>query len=118
MPCTHCRTCTCTMYMFVLCTYMQLRRERFITELEGYEKQLQDFQTFGDLQEVKRYHKKALSLKTRLEEAQEKIDGFNLEEDAFEWQRTQYPLKNKMATTLDPYVKLYETIMEFNKKQE
>ena len=65
-----------------------------------------------------RYHKKAQALKVRLEEAQVKIDGFNMEEDAFEWQRSQYPLKSKLVSTLEPYQKLYVTIMEFNRKHE
>ena len=53
-----------------------------------------------------------------MEEAQTKIEGFNMEEDAFEWQRTQYPLKSQLVNTLEPYQKLYGTILEFNTKHE
>ena len=87
-------------------------------ELEGYDKQLQEFQNFSDLLEVKRYLKKAQGLQAKLEEAAEKIEGFNNEEDAFEWDRTQYPLKTKVVNTLSPYLKLYETIVEFNTKHK
>ena len=72
-------------------------------ELEGYDKQLQEFQNFSDLLEVKRYLKKAQGLQAKLEEAAEKIEGFNNEEDAFEWDRTQYPLKTKVTSTLLDY---------------
>lgn len=96
----------------------QLRRERFAIELESYDKQLLEFASFGDLQEVKRYQKKAQALEARLEEATEKIETFHAEEDAFEWDRSQYPLKNKLANTLAPYLKLYETIADFEKKHE
>ncbi len=129
-----------------------MRRDRFNLELEGYDKQLKEFETFGDLQEVKRYFKKAqvrqwkesLNLKhfenlhpslppslppshppslpqalnSRLEEAAEKIEGFNLEEDAFDWERSQYPVRNKLVNTLSPYLKLYETICTFEDKHE
>ena len=100
------------------CVSSQFRRERFKTELESYEKQLKEFETFGDLQEVGRYQKKAQAMKTRLEEALEKIEGFNAEEDAFDWDRSQYPLRNKLVNILDPYLKLYNTIIEFQDKHE
>lgn len=72
--------------------------------------------TLGDLQEVNRYNKKADSLKVRLEEATEKVEGFNLEEDAFDWERSQYPLKAKLVKNLDPYLNLYKTIVDFQNK--
>ena len=101
-----------------MCVCVQFRRERFKAELESYEKQLQEFETFGDLQEVRRYKKKAAAMKSRLEEALEKIEGFNAEEDAFDWERSQYPQRNKLVSTLDPYHKLYTTIIEFQDKHE
>ena len=42
-------------------------------ELEGYNKQLEEFESFGDVSEVNRYLKKAQTLNTRLEAAQEKV---------------------------------------------
>lgn len=87
-------------------------------ELEGYQAQLQEFSSFGDLQEMKRYLKKAQTLHTKLEEAAEKIEGFNLEEDAFDWERSQYPLRGQLVKTLDPYYSLFKTITDFNDKHE
>lgn len=51
----------------------QMRRERFLEELESYSKQLEEFQTFGDMQEIQRYLKKAQALNQRLESAAEKV---------------------------------------------
>ena len=51
-----------------------MRRERFVEELESYSKQLEEFQTFGDMQEIQRYLKKAQALNQRLESASEKVD--------------------------------------------
>lgn len=70
----------------------------------------------GDLQDVSRYKKKAEGLSARLQEATEKIDGFNLEEDAFDWDRSQYPLKEKLVKVLDPFLKLYKTIVDYQTK--
>ena len=65
---------------------------------------------------MNRYLKRAQNLSSRLEEAAEKIEGFNLEEDAFDWERSQYPLKAKLVKTLDPYLNLYKNVVEFQNK--
>ena len=77
---------------------------------------MEELETFDDLREINRYLKRAQALATRLEEATEKIEGFNLEEDAFDWDRSQYPLKSKLSKVLDPYLNLYRTIVDFQTK--
>ena len=54
----------------------------------------------------------------RLEAASEKIDQFNVEEEAYEWELSQYPLRRELETQLNPYLKLYETTVEFNAKHK
>lgn len=41
--------------------------------MEGYAKQMEEFETFGDLQEMQRYLKKAQALRNKLDEAQTKV---------------------------------------------
>lgn len=77
---------------------------------------MEELETFDDLREINRYLKRSRGLATRLGEAAEKIEGFNLEEDAFDWDRSQYPLKSKLTKTLDPYLNLYKTIVDFQTK--
>lgn len=77
---------------------------------------MEELETFDDLLEVSRYLKRSQALATRLAEAAEKIEGFNLEEDAFDWDRSQYPLKTKLVKTLDPFLNLYKTIVTFQNK--
>ena len=96
--------------------FAQFRRQKFIQELESYERQIDELKGLGDLQEVNRYNKKAVALRVRLEEATEKIEGFNQEEDAFDWDRSQYPVKAKLQKVLDPYLNLYKTIVDFQNK--
>ena len=74
--------------------------------------------TFGDLSKVKQYQRKAQALNKRLEETGDKVEGFNREEDAFDWERTQYPNRLKALSTLAPYLKLYDAIVEFETKNE
>jgi len=86
--------------------------------LESYERQIEELKGLGDLQEINRYNKKADALRVRLEEATEKIEGFNQEEDAFDWERSQYPIKSKLVKVLDPYLNLYKTIVDFQTKHK
>lgn len=50
-----------------------MRRERFVEELDSYSKQLEEFQTFGDMSDVPKYLKKAQALNQRLESAADKV---------------------------------------------
>jgi dynein heavy chain len=53
-----------------------MRRERFIEELDGYARQVEEFVGYGDLAEVNKYMKKAQALNTRLETASDKVQQF------------------------------------------
>ena len=48
----------------------------------------------------------------------EKIEQFNMEENAFEWELTNYPLMQATVDKLNPFLGLYETSMEFMNKQK
>lgn len=63
-----------------------------------------------------RYLKKAQNLDAKLQAAFEKIEAFNVEEESFGWDSTQYPLRQQVLNTLKPYLSLYEMTVEFNNK--
>ncbi|KAG7467512.1 hypothetical protein MATL_G00154470 [Megalops atlanticus] len=92
---------------------LKLRCERFVEELEGYRKQVEEFVTFGDLAELNKYLKKAQALSAKLDTAMEKIEGFNQEEEAYDWPVSQYPQRKEIQDRLMPYLRLYETASEF-----
>ncbi|XP_052827203.1 dynein axonemal heavy chain 7 [Octopus bimaculoides] len=95
---------------------LKLRRDRFIEELESYSKQVEELQTFGDIEEVKRYARKAQAIETKLNVAAEKIEAINNEEMAFSWDLTNYPLRQQVMAVLKPYVTLFTTTVEFREK--
>ncbi|XP_037706594.1 dynein heavy chain 7, axonemal isoform X3 [Choloepus didactylus] len=95
---------------------LKLRCERFVEELESYAKQAEEFYAFGDLQDVQRYLKKAQTLNGKLDLAAEKIEQFNAEEEAFGWLPSIYPQRKKIQDGLNPYLRLYETAVEFSTK--
>lgn len=65
---------------------------------------------------VDRYLKKAQNLDSKLQTAFEKIEAFNVEEESFGWDTTQYPQRQAILNTLKPYLQLYEMTVEFNNK--
>ncbi|KAF4014246.1 hypothetical protein G4228_005292, partial [Cervus hanglu yarkandensis] len=95
---------------------LKLRCERFVEELESYAKQSEEFYSFGDLQDVQRYLKKAQTLNGKLDLAADKIEQFNAEEEAFGWLPSIYPQRKKIQDGLNPYLRLYETAVEFSTK--
>jgi dynein heavy chain len=64
--------------------------------LESYEKQLEEFKTYGSLENLPKYLKKAQHLDTRIQNALDKIDRFNEEEVAYGWEQSQYPQRKKV----------------------
>ncbi|XP_004033032.4 dynein axonemal heavy chain 7 [Gorilla gorilla gorilla] len=95
---------------------LKLQCERFVEELESYAKQSEEFYSFGDLQDVQRYLKKAQILNGKLDLAADKIEQFNAEEEAFGWLPSVYPQRKKIQDGLNPYLRLYETAVEFSSK--
>ncbi|XP_075466156.1 dynein axonemal heavy chain 7 [Ascaphus truei] len=97
---------------------LKLHCERFVEELETYAKQVEEFVAFGDFQEVNKYLRKAQAMNSKLDIAAEKIDQLNAEEEAFGLAASQYPQRKKIQDSLNPFLKLYETTVEFNTKHK
>ncbi|XP_041433138.1 dynein heavy chain 7, axonemal isoform X2 [Xenopus laevis] len=95
---------------------LKLRCEKFVEELENCAKQVEEFQSYGDIFEVTKYLKKAQALNSKLDQAVDKIDQLNAEEEAFGWAASQYPQRKKIQDALNPYLRLYEITSEFNAK--
>lgn len=53
--------------------FLQVRRERFIEELESYQKQVEEFTTYGDMNDIQKYLRKSQNLETKLTAAAEKV---------------------------------------------
>ena len=75
-------------------------------------------QSFGDMADLPKFLKRARFISEKLEAAGDKIEQINSEEDAFDFERSQYPQRSKARNTLDPYLKLYATVTDFQEKQK
>ena len=60
-----------------------MRRDRFIEEMESYTKQVEEFQSNGDMSEISKYLRKAQALDNKLQAAAEKVMYLNYEKSFF-----------------------------------
>ena len=68
-----------------------MKIEAFTADLESYAKQVEEFPSCGDVDELPKYFKKMNQLDSKLEQAFERIEQFNAEEKAFGFEETDYP---------------------------
>ncbi|XP_034417782.1 dynein heavy chain 7, axonemal [Cyclopterus lumpus] len=97
---------------------LKLCRDRFEEELESYSVQVEEYTTFGELTDLSKYLKKSQALNVKLELAIEKMNDFNLEEEAYGWSVSQYPQRKKIQEKLTPFLRLYETATAFLNQYE
>uniref|UniRef100_G3NCJ3 Dynein axonemal heavy chain 7 n=1 Tax=Gasterosteus aculeatus aculeatus TaxID=481459 RepID=G3NCJ3_GASAC len=97
---------------------LKLRRDRFVEELESYSAQVEDFASVGELADLNKHLTKSKALNAKLELAMEKINNFNLEEEAFGWSVSHYPQRKKIQDQLKPFLHLYETATAFLNQYE
>ncbi|XP_032686024.1 dynein heavy chain 7, axonemal-like isoform X4 [Odontomachus brunneus] len=97
---------------------LKVRIEKFEQDLEIYAKHCDELQYWGNIEEIRRYKKKAMNLDNKLIAAMDRIDEFNEEERLFGWELSQYPVRKKVADKLLPYKKLYDTACEFMSNHE
>lgn len=92
---------------------LKRRIEQFRRDLDVYWDQVQEYDQYGDFEQLEKYKKKALVLDNRLVAAMEKIDRVNEEETSYGWELSQYPLRKQTHDKLIPYKKLYDSGQEF-----
>lgn len=73
-----------------------MKRVKLQEELDSYAKQVEEFQHFGNLEELPKYLKRAQVLDGKLQAASDKADKLNKEEEMFEFEVTNYPLRKQV----------------------
>jgi dynein heavy chain len=76
-----------------------VRRERFIEELESYQKQVEEFATYGDMNDIQKYLRKSQNLETKLTAAAEKVGCYHTA-DTLRLQRNTYRITKNLFTSI------------------
>lgn len=94
---------------------LKSRKEKLTTEMDGYAKQLEEYHSFGDSNEIGRYLKASQKLSSRLENVAERIQTLNREEGMLGWESTKFPVLTETISSLAPYLSLYQTSVDFQR---
>ncbi|KOB65559.1 Uncharacterized protein OBRU01_22558 [Operophtera brumata] len=79
---------------------LQVRISEFLKDLDIYEKQCNELQYWGDINELPKYVMRARHLDGKLSKALAKIDQFNEEEASFGYELSQYPKRKAVFDRL------------------
>lgn len=97
---------------------LRKRIEQFLKDLDLYWEQVQDYENWGDIEQLGKYKKKAGALDNRLVAAMEKIERINEEEASYGWDLSQYSLRQETHNKLSPYKKLFDAGQDFIEKRD
>ncbi|KAK9511585.1 hypothetical protein O3M35_000215 [Rhynocoris fuscipes] len=96
--------------------YLKTRIEEFKEDLDHWLTLAEEFQHFGNIEELDMYTAKANDLDSKLYSAIAITDGFNEEERAYGWEESFYPKRKIIFDKLAPYKKLYDNSSQFMMK--
>lgn len=81
-----------------------MKRTKLQEEFELYAKQVEEFQHFGNIDDLAKYLTKAQALDAKLQAASDKADKLNKEEEAFELEVTNFPLRKQVRHFYYSYI--------------
>ncbi|KAJ3181753.1 Dynein heavy chain 7, axonemal [Geranomyces variabilis] len=94
---------------------LKARREKLFAELDGYTKQIEEYHSFGNYDEITKYLKAAQKLQARMDSIAERVQGFNREEEMFGWETTKFTALTTTLDALSPFLTLYQTSVDFQR---
>jgi len=97
---------------------LKQKRVEFVDEMKELESRVLECKEWGDVEATPEYLKNTQAMSKQLEEAQNTIEDINHQEEAFNWDMSLYPQKQKLTSKLEPFLKLYSSVEDFksNKK--
>ena len=94
---------------------LQLKKERFIEELDEYVRQAEACKEWGDIARVTENCLAITTLQGKVKEAKERAEGINGEEELLGQPRSIFDQIQQVPTILAPYVSLWMTCQEFGR---
>ncbi|OAJ39728.1 hypothetical protein BDEG_23556 [Batrachochytrium dendrobatidis JEL423] len=94
---------------------LKVRKEKLISELDGYTKQIEEYNSYSEYSEIHKYLKSAQKLVSRLDSVAERIASFNHEEDLLGWERSKFSTLTSALEGISPFLTLYQTSVDFQR---
>ncbi|XP_019624138.1 PREDICTED: dynein heavy chain 12, axonemal-like isoform X1 [Branchiostoma belcheri] len=94
------------------------KRERVMLELDKLKRKVEEFADLAELDMMTQYLTDIRTVQKRLTEAQEQITFINKEEVLYKWEVTDYPEVNLISTGIDPYQKLFTTVVKWQRAEK
>ena len=90
------------------------KQEKVQIEIEKCHRRVEELSEYSDLGSIPHYCKDVGHIQKTLTEIQEQIVQINKEEELFKWQPSTYPEIDQIRSGLEPYQKLFTTILRYN----
>ena len=97
---------------------LKSKRDDFNEEMKQVKASLEEYTELGDVMQTEAYLARAQAVQDQMEEATKTIENINHQEEAFDWDMTMYPEKDRNVATLKPYFDLYKACEDFKSNKE
>ena len=94
---------------------LKQKRVDLNAQLDELAEDVKKFAELGELENIIEYNDSAKAMDAALTTIEDVIDDIVTQEEFFEWDNTTYPLKGQIKSQLDPYLKLYQSVCDFQK---
>jgi len=94
------------------------KRVKVVLELEKLKQRTDEFSDYGELDMIHQYVLDVRNVQKRLGDVQEQITWINKEEGLYKFQVTQFPEVDEIATAIDPYMKVFQTVSKWQKAEK
>jgi len=94
------------------------RRIKVVAELEKLHQRADEFGDYGELDMITQYVGDVRAVQKRLGDVLEQISWINKEEALYKFQVTQFPEVDEISTTIDPYMKVFQTVSKWQKAEK
>lgn len=92
------------------------KQEKVQIEIEKCHRRVEELSEHSDLNSIPHYCKDVGQIERKLLEIEEQIKQINKEEELFKWTVSTYPQIEEIGTGLEPYQKLFNTILRYSKE--
>ncbi|XP_039627270.1 dynein heavy chain 12, axonemal [Polypterus senegalus] len=94
------------------------KREKVMVELEKLSRRMEDFADYCELEMMQQYVNDARNVQKHLQDAEDMIAFINKEESLYKWDQTNYPELDTLKVNIEPYQKLFGTILKWQKSEK